>query len=160
MDLSKVRDIRGGESVPRSKSESSSPAPWSQDHRDPKTILDSLSRLVAVTSLKADAERIVAGVNATDGLGNDGLAAAPLRAAMQVLFEICQYNSDTAFRNHVDRNGGMAAVLVRAESAWRAFGEDSFETPGPEKEKKDKPKADEAPAEGLPEPPLRAPRRK
>ena len=80
--------------------------------------------------MRADAERMVAGVNSTRGLESSGLAASPLLAAMQVLYEICQYNADVKFRNHVDRRGGLESLLARADAAWRAYGEECFRKAG------------------------------
>jgi hypothetical protein len=114
--------------------ESHSPEPWGQDRKDVRTVLDAQARLVAVTTMSGDAERIVAGVNATRGLALPGLAVAPLLDAFQILYEICQYNSDTRFRNFVDRRGGFEALLARANAAWRAFGEESFKKEGPGRE--------------------------
>ena len=114
----------------RSPARSHSPEPWRQDHKDPKTVLDAHSRLVAGTTMQADAERMVAGVNATRGLESPGLAASPLLAAMQVLYELCQYNADVKFRNHVDRRGGLESLLSRADAAWRAYGEECFRKAG------------------------------
>lgn len=115
-------------------SESHSPEPWGQDRKDPRTVVDAQARLVAVTTMSGDAERILAGVNATRGLALPGLTAAPLLEAIQVLYEICRYNSDTRFRNSVDRRGGFEALLARANAAWRAFGEENFNKEGPGRE--------------------------
>lgn len=116
--------------MPDSPSKPHSPEPWKQDARDRKTVLDGYARLVAVTTSREDAARIVAGVNAARGLGADGLAEAPMSDALQVLFEICLYHSDVKFRNHVDRRGGFASLVERADKAWRVFGEDAFHVDG------------------------------
>lgn len=135
---------------------SHSPEPWRQDHKDRKTILDAQSRLVAVTTMTEDAERLVVGVNATRGLESAGLGEAPLQAAMQVLYEICRYHGDVKFRNHVDRRGGLEDLITRANAAWRAYGEESFQTTGLSAEvppdKKDEPAEPEA-APPPPDPP-------
>ncbi len=107
-----------------------SPEPWRQDHKDRKTILDAQSRMVAVTTMVEDAERLVVGVNATRGLDGGGLAGSPLRAALQVLYEICRYQEDIQFRNHVDRRGGIEDLIARGNAAWRAYGGESFASSG------------------------------
>jgi len=112
-----------------------SPEPWKQDVRDRKTVLDGYARLVAVTTSREDAARIVVGVNAIRGLAGEGLEQAPLADALQILYEISLYHSDVKFRNHVDRRGGFASLLERADSAWRAFGEDAFQVEGGPKPK-------------------------
>jgi hypothetical protein len=114
-----------------------SPEPWKQDVRDRKTVLDGYARLVAVTTSREDAARIVAGVNAARGLAAEGLEQAPLADALQVLYEICLYHSDVKFRNHVDRRGGLPALLERADTVWRAFGEDAFQVEGATPKEKD-----------------------
>ena len=118
-------------------SKAHSPEPWKQDVRDRKTVLDGYARLVAVTTSREDAARIVAGVNAARGLAAEGLEQAPLADALQILYEICLYQSDVKFRNHVDRRGGFPALLERADTAWRAFGEDAFQVEGATPKEKD-----------------------
>lgn len=115
-------------------SKTHSPEPWEVDRHDAKAILDAEERLVAVTTSREDARRIVAGVNAAAGSPEPGLAAGALFEAAQVLFEICLYNEDMKFRNHVDRHGGFKRLLARADKAWRAFGEDVFHAEGASRE--------------------------
>jgi hypothetical protein len=108
---------------------------------------------VAVTTSKEDAARIVSGVNASRGLGTDGLDGAPLSEALQVLYEICLYHSDVKFRNHVDRRAGFASLLERADKAWRAFGDEAFQADGATREKdKEAPAEPEADGQGVPKP--------
>ena len=118
-----------------------SPEPWKQDARDRKTVLDASARLVSVTTSREDAARIVAGVNACKGLSAEGLAEAPLADALQTLYEICLYHSDPKFRSQVDRKGGFASLLERADKAWRVFGDDAFKVEAPEPEKRARPTA-------------------
>lgn len=125
-----------------------SPEPWVQDRHDRKTVLDGFSRLVAVTTSREDAARIVSGVNAARGLGADGLDESPLSDALQILYEICLYQADVRFRNHIDRRGGFEGLVVRADKAWRAFGEDAFQNPIRKEGEKDGEEASpEAPSE-------------
>lgn len=121
----------------RALSKTHSPEPWEVDRHDAKTILDAEERLVAVTTSREDARRIVAGVNAAAGSPEQGLASGALFEAVQVLFEICLYNEDMKFRNHVDRRGGFKQLLARADKAWRAFGEDAFHAEGSSREVSD-----------------------
>jgi hypothetical protein len=114
-----------------------SPEPWKRDTRDQKTVLDGFARLVAVTTSREDAARIVSGVNASRGLTGEGLDGAPLSDALQVLYEICLYHSDVKFRNHLDRRGGLPSLLERADKAWRIFGDDAFHVDGAPRDKDD-----------------------
>ena len=125
-----------------------SPEPWQQDARDRKTVLDASARLVAVTTSREDAARIVAGVNASRGLAAEGLTEAPLSDALQVLYEICLYHADMKFRNQIDRRGGFASLLERAEKAWKVFGDDAFKVEAPEPERGGRAAAGGAGADG------------
>jgi hypothetical protein len=134
MERQRVSDISGGH-VADTPSKPHSPEPWKRDLRDQKTVLDGFARLVAVTTSREDAARIVSGVNASRGLIAEGLDAAPFSDALQVLYEICLYHSDVKFRNHLDRRGGLPSLLERADKAWRIFGEDAFHVEGASREK-------------------------
>lgn len=103
-----------------------SPELWTQDRKDPRMVIDAEGRLVAVTTTREDADRIVAGVNAARGLPASGLGAGPILDRLQALFELCRYHSDEKFRELIDKDGGVDALFARGDTAWRAYGEESF----------------------------------
>ena len=103
-----------------------SPEPWALDRNDDRIILDAEQRLVAVTTMPEDTVRILAAVNAVQGMSPDGLAARPLLECLQALFELTRYHRDPKFREATDKNAGFEKLLARCDAAWGAFGEDSF----------------------------------
>ncbi|MCA1580028.1 MAG: hypothetical protein LC796_01290 [Acidobacteria bacterium] len=103
-----------------------SPEPWTSDRKDPRMVMDAQGRLVGVLTTPEDARRILAAVNATRGLPDAGLDAAPVLAGLQSLFDICRYHSDPKFRESADKDGGLEKLLASANAGWQPFGRESF----------------------------------
>jgi serine/threonine protein kinase len=86
--------------------------PWKQEKEDPRVVRDRFDQVVAVAAAgDREARRIVAAVNAVARISTEALEQAIVEEGLDCLFKLYRYQTDTEFRDQVERENSLAGIL-------------------------------------------------
>lgn len=93
--------------------------PWKRDRTDPRIIMDSEERVVAVASAgDREARRIVAAVNAVRKISTDALEEGIIERGLECLYKVHRYKTEEAFRDEADRSGGLDEIFATGKGIF------------------------------------------
>ena len=96
--------------------------PWTVDAENPSIVRNSFGYAVAYLGSEREARRVVAAVNAVSQVSTAALESGIIDKGLECLYEMHRYDTDSAYREEIDRGSGFSSLIETREEVAKLLG--------------------------------------